>query len=154
MNHAVTMSGNQGIDNLGRERQQPAEGKAAARNDQGECPSIQILHRHEERAVVAFDGVDGDDIGMIQCGDDLRFTLEAFEPSWIAGDFAGEELQSHLTFEAAILREVDIAHSAMAQRLCDAIVTEGLAYHDRAPIIPHASVSANVASTVHRVVDV
>ena len=70
----------------------------------------------------------------------------------MAGDFAWEELQGHLAFEAAILGEVDTAHSAMAQRLCNAIVTEGLAYHDRAPIIPHAIVFANVTKLSNRTV--
>ena len=36
------------------------------------------FHRQEEHAVVRFDRVDGDDVGMVEGGDGLRFALEFF----------------------------------------------------------------------------
>jgi hypothetical protein len=45
------------------------------------------------------DGMDGDDVGMIQRGDDLGLPLEALEPAAVGSDVAREELQSDLAFE-------------------------------------------------------
>ncbi len=74
---------------------------------------VQILHRHEGGALVALNGVDGDDVGVIPRGDDLGLPLEALESVAVGSDFAWEELQSDLAFEASILREVHVAHPAM-----------------------------------------
>ena len=55
----------------------------------------------------------GDDIGVIQRGDDLRLTLEALEPDRIVSDLGWQELQRDLALEASILRQVYVPHSAM-----------------------------------------
>ena len=129
MNDAVAMRRDQGIENLGRQRQQPAEWKAATGNDLGKRPPLQILHRHEERSAIALDGVHRHDIGVIQCGNDLRLALEALEPDRVGCDLAWEELQSDLAFEASIFREVHVAHPAMPQRSRNAVVSERSSHH-------------------------
>jgi hypothetical protein len=70
--------------------------------------------------------MNGADIGMVQGGGGLRFTLKSAQRLRISGHFIGQELQGHKPVQARVLRLVDYTHAATAQLFNDAVVRDGL----------------------------
>jgi hypothetical protein len=77
------------------------------------------------------DLVDGADIGVVQCGCSLSFSLEASQRLGVSGYFFGQELQRDKSVEGYVLGLVDHTHAATAQLLDDAVVRDGLVDHER-----------------------
>ena len=121
---------------------------AAAWNDLGERPAFDQFHREEcarlriftarwnptpARHVLgvsrtrpspgpqALDGVDRDDVQMIQCGDRLRFALEALVTLGIVRDRARQHFDRDVAIEPRIADSIDLAHFACAQLREDGI---------------------------------
>ena len=93
--------------------------------------AVQKLHGDERLAVLLADFVDGADVGMVQGGGSLGFTLEALQCLGVSGHFVGQELQRNETAEVGVLGLVDHTHAAAAELLDDAVVRDGLADHWR-----------------------
>ena len=56
------------------------------------------------------------DVRVIQRGHGARLTLEPPQPLRIGADIAWQDLDGDVTAEAGVLREVDLAHAARAER--------------------------------------
>jgi hypothetical protein len=87
------------------------------------------LHRDEEEPLVFFDGVDGDDAGMVERGDGAGFAFEAGAPVGVAGRLARQHFERDLASELEVVGEKDLAHAARAERADDAVMGQGLANH-------------------------
>ena len=73
------------------------------------------------------DFVDGADIGMVQRGSSLCFTVETARVLvGLARTSSGQELQSNEAVELRVLGFVDNAHPAAAEFFEDAVVRDGL----------------------------
>ncbi len=68
------------------------------------------------------DGVNGADVGMIQCRSGSGLALEALHSSRILGKFGRKKLKSNASTEPDILGFVNHAHSAAAEFAENAIV--------------------------------
>ena len=95
----------------------------------GERASPHQLHRDEVQAVGLFDRMHGDDVRMIERGDGFGFSREPHATLGISGQLRRQDLEGDLTIEAGVLRQIDLAHAAGADRLDDPVVSDGLAGH-------------------------
>ncbi len=93
--------------------------------------AIQKLHGDERLSVLLANVVDRTDIGVIQRGRSLRFTLKAGERLWVSGNIIGKELESDEAMQSRVLSLVDHTHPAATELLYDAVVRDGLANHWR-----------------------
>ena len=92
---------------------------------------VKKLHGDERLAVLLADVVDRADIGVIQRGRSLRFTLKAGERLWVSGNFIGKELESDEAMQSRVLSLIDHTHPAAPELLDDAVVRDCLADHVR-----------------------
>jgi hypothetical protein len=94
-----------------------------------QCDSIQKFHGNKSLPVLVVNFVDRADVGMVQGGSGLRFSLEAGESLRIVSDLVGQELQGDKAVQLYVLSFIDHAHPSTAKLLDDAVVRDGLADH-------------------------
>lgn len=109
--------------------QQLLELEAGGRNPLAQSLPLHQLEGQKRDAVRLLDGMEGDDVGMIEGGDGTRFALETVEPGGVGEGF-GEHLEGDLALEPGVEGEVDLPHSAGAEKAEHAIVGEGGADHE------------------------
>ena len=90
----------------------------------------QELHHDEVDAVVLVDFIDGDDIGMIECGRGARLLDEPLTPVRVG--HVPDHLQRDRPIEARIDRAIDDAHAAGANALDEPVVRQLLRAVQRA----------------------
>ena len=76
-----------------------------------------------------FDGMDGDDVRVIQRSDGLGLALEASPALRVGGHLARQGLQRNPAVEARVFGDPDLSHPALAQGGDNLIVAELLADH-------------------------
>src|SRR5712671_468713 len=69
--------------------------------------------------------MDGADVGMIQSGSGLRFSLEPRQGLRVSGHVIRQELQSDETVKTGVLSLIHNTHAATAQSLEDAVMRKG-----------------------------
>ena len=111
------------------ERQQRFSFQRTPRDAVLQRRAVQKLHDDERLPILLPDLMDGADIGVIQCGSSLSFSLEASQHLGVFGYFFEQKLQRDKSVEGYVLSLVDNAHAATAQLLSDAVVRDGLADH-------------------------
>ena len=90
----------------------------------GRLGASQTSHRHpfdqlhgEEANTAGFlDGVEHDDVRVVQARDRPGFALEPGSTLGVAGEFGRQHFERDLTREARIARAIDLAHTARADR--------------------------------------
>ena len=65
--------------------------------------------------------MNGADVGMIERGEELRFTLEPGEPIGVGGEEIRQYFQGDVPTELSVARAVDFAHPAGTEQ-CDDLV--------------------------------
>ena len=93
--------------------------------------SFEKLHHNKGLPLVFIDVVNCADVGMVECGSGLRFTLESFQGLSVFRKSFRQEFQGDSALELGVLGPVDDAHAAATQLLQDAIVRNGLTNHAR-----------------------
>ena len=79
------------------------------------------LHREEAPILDITDLIDGDDVRVVERGGGARFLFEAAKRVGVARQLRTEQLHGDLSLEAAILREVHLAHAAAADEREDLV---------------------------------
>ena len=131
MDHASFVGGLQGLGDLFRYWQGFIERNGALFDPVCQGRPLDQL-QHQGTSVVSFlKAVDGRDAGVVQAGEDLRFTLEPGEPIRIGGNCFREDLQRHLPVQLGIGGLVHLAHAAFADLGGDGIRAEGGAGGER-----------------------
>ena len=85
------------------------------------------LHRQEDRGARIFDGVDGDDVRVIERNHGERFAREAFAAVGVDGGDIGEQFECDLALQSRIACPIDLAHPAGAEQGHDFIGPESSA---------------------------
>src|ERR1022692_3558514 len=129
MDDPFRVSSVQRIRDLDSERQDQLGLQRATRHSLLERRPFQILHDDEGLPLLLPDFMNRADIGMVQCGRGLRFSLEASQCLRVSGDLFRQELQGNKTMEDYVLSLIDHAHPATAQLLDDLVVRDSLADH-------------------------
>ena len=103
----------------------------AAHDEVLEGLAVEKLHGDEGFAGFVADVVDGADVGVVEGGGGLGFTLEAREDLRVAGDVVGKKFERDETVQAVVFGFVDDAHTAAAEFFEDAVMGDGLAHQRR-----------------------
>ena len=92
---AFGMGGVERVGNLNPQRQKQFGFKRTPGDAVLQGHPVQKLHSDEGATILLADVINGADIGVIQRGRGLRFTLEAGQSLCILGYLVRQELQSH-----------------------------------------------------------
>ena len=125
MDDAAAVRGVEGIGDLRRGVDERVPGERPIRNPPVERLPFQQLHRDEGRAVGLFDRVDRADVGMVERAGGAGLALKPLERRAIARELRGQELQRDAAAQPGVVRLVDDAHAAAADRTHDPVVEDG-----------------------------
>ena len=73
-----------------------ASGSPAGRQELDQLAAAQVLHRDEVAAASSLDGVDDDDVRVLEGGEGAGLAFEAGEPLGIGGDLVEQHLEGDL----------------------------------------------------------
>ncbi len=73
--------------------------------------------------------IDSRDVGVVQRGEKLGFTLKASQAFGIGGEVLGENLDGDIAVKLRIPRPIHLSHAALAERFKDLVMTEGFTDH-------------------------
>ena len=93
------------------------------------CSPLDELGDDERHVSFEVDIVDGDDARMIQCAGGTRFLEEPAAALGIRGHCGGQDLQRDIAVDPRIVSEINLAHSAGAQRRDDFVRTEAVSHN-------------------------
>ena len=124
---AVTVGNRECIDQRDDHVEERVEGELTLCEHLLERLSLDQLHRQEVDAVDLVDGVDRDDVRMIQAGQGPGFAPEARKPVGIGHKRLGEDLQRNLAVELRIAGAIHLPHAALADLRGDFIRAEACA---------------------------
>ncbi len=87
--------------------------------------SFDQLEDQKVQALRLFDGVDGDDVRVVECRRRPRFALEALDMPRLGGQRRCENLERHAAAEPQVLRLEDLSHAPLADRPEDPVAGQG-----------------------------
>ncbi len=132
MDDPALVSSAHGIGQREGELEELVQGDALGWDQLREAPALDQLHGQEGHAVGFLDGIDGDDVGVIEGGYGAGLALEALAAGGIGGQGLGQALEGDAASQLGVLGGVDFfAHAALAERPQDPIVAQGLSEHAR-----------------------
>ena len=99
--------------------------------------ALHQLHRDEVLAIAFPNGVDGDNVGVVQRGRELGLPLEPFNQNRPFAELFRQDLQRHLPIKAKVKRTVDDAHPAPSQFFDDLVLIRNV--HERRQLIPRTN---------------
>ncbi len=79
------------------------------------------LHRDEMNTLGFFDGVDVNDVGVVERRNRLSFPLETV-PAFFGVHLPREDLEGYVPVELRVLGDIDLTHTATADFLVDLVV--------------------------------
>ena len=124
VHHALLVRGDQGVGQRDRQVEHLRQRQSAGRDERGEIATVDQLHRQKARARHVLDGVQGDDVRMIERRDRLGFALEAGQAIRRRGHVLGQHLEGDVAAETRVARAVHLAHPARTERGDDLVDTE------------------------------
>src|SRR5437667_4850349 len=93
--------------------------------------AVDELHGDEVRAIALTNLVDMRDVRMIEGGGSFGLANESLHAIAMRSDLGGKNLQCNFAIELRILRQIHLAHPALAKLRADFIATEFCAGSDR-----------------------
>src|SRR5215469_174430 len=123
------MRGIQRVGNLDRQQNEQIVIQGYASNLVLQYDAIDELHGDKGLPIELSDVINGANIGMVQGGGSLCFTLEASQGQRIASNIVRQEFESDETMQARVLGLINHSHSATTQLLDDPVVRDGLIDH-------------------------
>ena len=124
MHDAALVRGLQPLGDLPRDGQGLCRTDSAFREAVGERgPLDQFQHERLDVAGV-FEAVNGSDVRMVQRGQDVRFALEARQTVGVEHEDVRQHLERDLAIERAVVRAIDVAHPAAAERVQNPVVPD------------------------------
>ena len=120
-NNAPCVGSAYGIRQRNGDVEQTIERKATGRNQLAQRFLVDELHRQEAtRSPLLPDGMEGDDVGAVERGDDLRLAGKPL-PALGVGRLGRQNLHGDIAAETRIPGAVDLAHATGADQGLDAI---------------------------------
>ena len=114
------------------------------RDDLAEGLPLDELHREQKLAFELFDGVERDDVGVVQGGEAAGLAPEARHSVLVPGHLGLQRLERHLTAELEVLGTVNHSHAAASQLFDDPVVAQRAA--DRSRALPSGACDHTVLS--------
>jgi hypothetical protein len=148
VHHAALVCRRQRLRERDPQVQHARDRQPAGAHQLGEALALDQLHRQEANAVVLLHRVEHHDARMIEARDRPRLALEAGEAIGIARERLGQQLERNLTPEPRVLRPIQLAHAARAERRDDLVGSNaGAARHHHRGNLPQAATRATCAAT-------
>ena len=113
-----------GVRDGNPDRQHTFDRQPGRRQRLGQRSPLHQLHRQEDRCARIFDGVDGDDVRVIERGHGERFAREALAAIGVDRCDVGEHFECDLALQSRIAGPIDLAHPAGAEQRHDFLGTE------------------------------
>ena len=135
MGDAVRVGRAHGVGQRNRQVQQSIEWQPFGGNQVGQRPAVDELHREEVRLAGLFDGVDRDDVGVIERSDGAGLAREPIAPIGIGGNGSRQHLERHPAIECRVMGDEHFAHASGAKRFEDLVVANSPANHGVGDII-------------------
>jgi hypothetical protein len=101
--------------------EEPGERKAAGRREHVQGASRDELHRQQPHSVRFLDGIDRDDVGVIDGRERPRLAFESGQPLGISGNGIRQDLDRDVTMELRVFRPVHLSHAPSAERREDLV---------------------------------
>ncbi len=98
------------------------DAQAPSRDDVGERLAVDVRHGDVRAALVLTDLVHGDDVRVVEPRGRLRLAFEAGERIGVRRHLVGEKLERRFPVELAVLGEIDLTHSALAELAQDPVL--------------------------------
>jgi hypothetical protein len=83
-----------------------------------------VAHRDEGDAVLLARVVDGDDVGVVERGGDLRLAEEALAGGGVLDELGADDLQRDGALQQQVRRAIDDAHAAATGHCLDTVTGE------------------------------
>ena len=131
MDDALLVRGLQGVGDLSRDIDRLVDRQRAVLEPLGERRSLDQLERRAPNGARLFDTVNPRDVRVIESGEHLCLALESRKSIRLRRHAFGKELDGDIAMQLRVAGPIDLAHSAFAQLVQDAIRTNGLVNHDR-----------------------
>src|SRR5262245_57654590 len=119
MDDAGAVGDADGFSDRDSEVEQPIERETSGADSRTEWLAVDQLHGQTRHPLDFFDRIDGDDVGVIECGDGKRF---AFETPATVGAVDLQDLERDVTVQAHIPRTIDPAHPACSEQADDFVM--------------------------------
>src|SRR5204863_5031198 len=104
--------------------------RAVARDDRLECFARDELHHDEEKVLLLLGGDDGDDVRMIEAGEEARLPQQLAEIEVLLV----RNFECDLLVDPGVFREVDRAETAAAKCREDLVLTDDLPSEEHAAV--------------------
>jgi len=119
----LLVRGGQRLGDGHREVPQHLERHATGRDQRIQRLALDQLHREERRRTDLLDGMNGDDVRMVQRGNRVGLALEAAPVVLVVGL---QDLQRDVALQPAVVGAIDLAHPAGAEQGEDLVGAETL----------------------------
>ncbi len=124
VDHPLGVRGAERAGHLRGHGDEPIGGKGATAERVGEAAAAQPAH-HEVGAVrLPPVVVEGDDVGVLEAGDQLRLGLEAADEVGIVGELGPDDLDGHLAADLRLGRPVDDSEAPPADLLQQSVAAQ------------------------------
>ena len=124
MHETVRVRVRQRLGDLPRDLDGVADRQRPARHASRERLAFEILHDEVVEIVLVTDVIDPADVRMLETRDRLRLAIESLAALGAHGGAAEDNFDRDRSIQPEILRTVDLAHSASAQRFDDFVGSE------------------------------
>ena len=124
MHDAALVRGVERVGDLRGDGQRLDERNRAAREPCLEVFALDQFHDEDGRSSAVLEAVDGGNVGVIQCRECPRFTLEACAALRISGGIVRQDFQRDVALQPGIAGAIDLAHAARAEPRTDLVWTE------------------------------
>jgi len=119
----------QGDGDLVGERENFVERERTARKSLRQVFALDQLQYEHLFAIVAFDAVDGGDVGVIQRCQQSGFAFEASEAVWVCGKRVGQKFQRDVAGQLVVTRAVHLAHATGTDFVDYVVVCDSSIFH-------------------------
>ncbi len=131
MDQALLVGRSERVDEGDGEGEELRQLEPFGRDDLAEGLPRDQLHREEELAFDLFDGVERDDVGVVQGGEAAGLAPEARQPVRVTGHLRRQRLERHLPAELEVLGPVHHPHPAAPDLFDDPVVPQRAADRSR-----------------------
>jgi hypothetical protein len=132
---AFVVRGRERVGNRDADVEDAGERQSFSRENLLQALALDKLHGQKLNAGVLFDREQGDDVRMIEPGDDFRFALEALEANRIGSEIGGKHLDRDVAIEPGIARAIHFTHATFAEQAGDLVVPQLLSDQVWTPVV-------------------
>ena len=129
MDDALLMRCGQRVRDLDRQRKELIGLEATGWKPLVETLSLDELHRKQMDLIDLLDRVDGDYIGVVECGNRLGLAAEALQSLGVGRHLGGQDLERNLTPESGIGGAPHLSYAAFTDLGGDFVLRKGRSDH-------------------------